>query len=150
MTFQTPDRWPDSSRPDCQRTDPEGGMTRRAFTLVEVLVTIAIIGLLVAILIPALSYATERAEDAACRSNLHQIAHCFHQYAASNRGYAPDHPKLAWQEQLHPYAPDTRVFRCPADTDPSMAKVGMSYTWRNSGEGGEANRPLCGIRRLNG
>ena len=46
---------------------------RKAFTLVELLVVIAVIALLVAVLLPALGQAREAARDAICRSNMRQV-----------------------------------------------------------------------------
>jgi prepilin-type N-terminal cleavage/methylation domain-containing protein len=60
-----------------------------AFTLVELLVVLAVIGILVALLLPALSRARDRARGAQCVSNLRQWGLAYRQYADDNRDYLP-------------------------------------------------------------
>jgi prepilin-type processing-associated H-X9-DG protein/prepilin-type N-terminal cleavage/methylation domain-containing protein len=63
---------------------------RRAFTLVEMLVVMGVMALLAAILFPALAGARERARQAACASNLRQLALADGIYAQDNDGcFAP-------------------------------------------------------------
>lgn len=62
---------------------------RRGFTLIEVLVVVAIIALLVAILLPSLSAAREQARRAVCLSNKKQIALALGSYMSANDGYFP-------------------------------------------------------------
>ena len=66
------------------------------FTLVELLVVLAIVLLLVAVLLPTLRLAREAAQTTQCLSNLRQIGHAIELYAIGHKGYLP--PGDYWGE----------------------------------------------------
>ncbi|MHC4671998.1 MAG: prepilin-type N-terminal cleavage/methylation domain-containing protein [Planctomycetota bacterium] len=73
----------------CTIPSSAGYRISRAFTLIEVLVVVAIIALLAAILIPSLSRAKEQAKIASCKANCHQIGRLLATYQAEYKDFVP-------------------------------------------------------------
>lgn len=118
---------------------------RRGFTLVELLVVIAVVAILAALLFPAFARAREKARQAACVSNVRQLGLAFQQYAQDNdeqlpaatdggngdggvrggwiyyrvwasSGVVPDAFDPA-QGSIFPYLKSAGVYVCPSDGD---------------------------------
>jgi len=111
----------------------------RAFTLIEILVVMAILAIIAAILFPVFSRAKAAAKKTACISNLKQMGQAILMYMGDNDDIFPNaidaadryRPEI-WagmpefmaqipympmmNEALWPYAKDKAIFRCPADS----------------------------------
>lgn len=128
-------------------------MRRRGFTIVELMVVIAVIGLLTALLVGAVQYAREAARRAQCSANLKQIGIALQSYhdafrcfpLGNTRGFSFHTAILPQMEQLQvgvlidrsksPIGPQNAnvrmtkipLFLCPSDPPAANASVGTNY-----------------------
>jgi prepilin-type N-terminal cleavage/methylation domain-containing protein/prepilin-type processing-associated H-X9-DG protein len=110
-----------------------------AFTLVELLVSIGIIALLVAMLMPVLSRVREQSRRVSCLSNLRSLGQAMYLYAGDYRDRLPngngpndgdpdngDQVLVSlWEQYLSAAAATT--FHCPSDADPAPRRITNNY-----------------------
>ena len=94
------------------------------FTLIEILIVLAIVAILAAIIFVVFARVREKGRSAVCQSNLKQIALAMQQYIQDNNGRyphnvyetikgSPQTQYFHWNHALSPYAIDKTIFRCP-------------------------------------
>jgi prepilin-type N-terminal cleavage/methylation domain-containing protein/prepilin-type processing-associated H-X9-DG protein len=105
---------------------------RNGFTLLELLVVVAIIAILIALLLPAISRAKDKTKQTVCKNNLQQISLGIHMYLDDQNNGSPgntnaaNYPILSWTDYrglIKDYigvkgaaSPQDMVFACPADS----------------------------------
>jgi len=93
------------------RARAPGPSAPEGFSLVELLVVIAIIGVLTALLLPAIQAARETARRASCKSNLRQLGIALHGHHETRRRFPPgSRNEWSWNGQLLPYLELTALF----------------------------------------
>lgn len=117
-------------------------VVRGGLTLVELLVVIVIIGLLVALLLPAMQTLREAARAASCKNHLRQIGLALHQFEASHQAlpagndYAQDW-RHSWCTRILPYLEQSNLYE------------GYDWTRRwdsSSGPPGQSNQDITSVR----
>ena len=107
--------------------------SKTAFTLVELLVVVAILCLLLAILTPSLSRAKEMGRRIVCCSNLRQFSHAMGQYHAAFKMTFPGHKQdgagtRIWVHDLYQFAGVKELGRCPGIRGEQI-DFGYSWNW---------------------
>ena len=123
----------------------------RCFTLIELLIVIAILAILAAMLLPALSKARAKARQVACQGNLRQIGMVNHLYTLSYDGFIPGYLEdvyrasganaRSWIDMLYDYQlQNEKIFECNGmeSVIPGGVK-GINYGFRRD-EGGTGKR----------
>ncbi len=118
-------------------------------TLIELLTVLAIIGILAAILLPALTGAREKSRMAYCQNNLRTLGQGIHFYQEENDDSFPSGTGIAggpaWDEEVLPYLNEAReAYACPSDRlrDPAVTNAIRTYSANGGPNVGHGNYPF--------
>ncbi|OGV78368.1 MAG: hypothetical protein A3K19_20090 [Lentisphaerae bacterium RIFOXYB12_FULL_65_16] len=112
---------------------PFDRLSSRSFTIVELLVVVAIIGILASLLLPALQQSREKANQSSCMGQTRQFALAFQQYADDWNDSLPPYVsdpdyKVWWYNNTRDYLGGNMVWRCPSQRLASMLDYGVIYS----------------------
>lgn len=139
-----------------------GRRTQRGFTLVELLVSIAIMGVLATMMLPALSRAVESAKRAVCANNLRQVGMALMMYADEDDGLFPPiqevdtpqclagplPPLMIRGRAMYPeYLTDARVLICPSSLY-AKEQYDEGRWWETNLVGRPGERPIVSPCRI--
>jgi prepilin-type N-terminal cleavage/methylation domain-containing protein/prepilin-type processing-associated H-X9-DG protein len=109
-----PRRWKETDMGKETDMTPQRG-SHRAFTLIEMLLVIAIVGILVALLVPAVQRARAAAARAQCSNNLKQIGLGLLDYHDVHKSFPADQPPasvyMGWMARILPYIEQDAVYQ---------------------------------------
>jgi prepilin-type processing-associated H-X9-DG protein/prepilin-type N-terminal cleavage/methylation domain-containing protein len=118
---------------------------KRVFTLIEILVVLAVIGILAVLMFPTFERARNSARRSSCQSNLKQITLAFNIYMRDFDeswplnytnddgidGYNPASDR-GWPEAIQPYIKNYRLFNCPSEPTPLQFPPFNSDYWMST------------------